>query len=56
MEVVSASNIVSLETEKATTACSFQTLTMNSFVMPQDFMRGQIGSYTYANMKLFLVS
>ena len=44
MEVVSISNLFSSETEKATTACNFQT--MNSFLMPH-LMRGQIGSYAY---------
>ena len=33
MEVVSTSNLGSLETEKATTACNFQTMVMNSFVI-----------------------
>ena len=33
MEAVSNSNLVSSENEKATTACNFQTMAMNSFVM-----------------------
>ena len=47
MEVVSTLNLVSLENEKITTACNFQTMAMNSSVMPHDLMRGQIGSYAY---------
>ena len=43
MEVVSTSNLVSVETEKTPTACNFQN--MNSFVMSHDLMRGQIGSH-----------
>ena len=43
MEVVSTSNLVSSETKKTTTACNFQTIAMNSFVVPHDLMRGQIG-------------
>ena len=46
MEVVSTSNLVSLEAEK-TIACNFQTIPINSFVMPHDLMRGQMGSYGY---------
>ena len=45
MEVVSASNIVSLEAEKTTSASNFQTMPINSFVMPHDLMKGQLGSY-----------
>ena len=47
MKVVSTSNLVSLETKKATTACNFQTIAMNSFVIPHDLMRGKIRSYPY---------
>ena len=47
MEVVSTSNLVSSENEKTTTACNFQTMAMNSFVMAHDLMRGQIRSYAY---------
>ena len=32
---------------KKTTACNFQTMAMNSSVMPHDLMRGQIESYAY---------
>ena len=47
MEVVSTSNLVSLENEKTTTT-NFQTMAMkSSSVMPHDLMRGQIGSYSY---------
>ena len=45
MEVVSISNLVSSEKEE-TTACNFQIMAMNSFVMPHDLMRDQ-RSYTY---------
>ena len=45
MDVVSASKLVSSETKKTTTACDFQTMTMNYFVMTHDLMRDQIGSY-----------
>ena len=41
MEVVSTSNLVSLETEKTATACNFQTVAINSLVMPHDLMRDQ---------------
>ena len=47
MEVVSTSNLVSSEAEKITTACNFQTMLINSFVMPHDLWKGQIGSYGY---------
>ena len=47
MEVVSILNLVYLEIKKTTTACHFQTMVMNVFVMPYDLMRDQIGSYTY---------
>ena len=42
MEVVSTLNFVSLVAKK-TTAGNFQTMLINSFVMPHDLMRGQIG-------------
>ena len=45
MEVVSTLNLVYLDTKRTTTACHFQTMIMNVFVMPHDLMRGQIGSY-----------
>ena len=44
MEVVSTSNLVSLEKKRT---CNFQTMAMNSFVMPYDLMRGWIGKYAY---------
>ena len=47
MEVVLTSNLVSSETGETTTACNFQTMAMNSFFIPHDLMRSQIGSYTY---------
>ena len=46
MEVVSTSNLVSSEKEKKT-ACNFQTMTVNSFVIPHDLIRGQMGTYAY---------
>ena len=43
MEVVSTSNLVSLEKKKKeTTACNFQIMAMNTFVIPHDLMKGQI--------------
>ena len=45
MDVVSTSNSVSSEAEETAIACNFQTMTINSFVMPHDLMRGQIRSY-----------
>ena len=47
MEVVLTSNLVSLETEETTTVCNFQTMAINSIVMPHYMMRGHIGSYVY---------
>ena len=49
MVVVSTSNLVSSEMKKkrTTAACNFKTMVMNSFVMPHDLMRDQIGSYAY---------
>ena len=48
MEVVSTLSLISLETKKKTkTDCNFQTMAMNSFFMPHDLMRSQIGSYGY---------
>ena len=49
MEVVSTSNLVSSENEnkKKTTACNFQNMAINSFGIPYDLMRGQIGTYAY---------
>ena len=47
MEVVSTSNLVSSENEIKTTACNFQTTAMNSFAIPHDLMRDQMGTYPY---------
>ena len=47
MEVVSTSNLVSSEAKKITIVCNFQTMPINSFFVPHDLMRGQIGSYEY---------
>ena len=47
MDVVSTLNLVSSEAEKTTTTSNFQTMNFNSFVMPHDLMRGQIGNYGY---------
>ena len=55
MNVVSNSNLVSLETEKRITACNFQTMVMNFFVIPQDLMRLNRKLCIYVNMKLFVV-
>ena len=46
MEIVSTSNLVSSENEKKT-AFNFQTMAANSFVIPHDLMRGQMGTYAY---------
>ena len=54
IKIVSTSNIVSSENEKTTTACSFQTMAMNSFVIPHELMRGQMGSYAYMQMWSYL--
>ena len=43
MEVISASKLVSSETEKVTIACNIQT--MNSFVMSHDLMRSYMRSH-----------
>ena len=50
METVSTLNLVSSETEKTTTACNFQTMAMNSFAIPHELMRDQIGNYSYMQM------
>ena len=47
MEIVSTLNLASSENEKTTTACNFQTMTMSSFVMTHDLIRGQIGNCAY---------
>ena len=47
MDVVSISNSISSDNEKTTIACNFQMMTINSFVMLHDLMKGQIGSYGY---------
>ena len=52
MVVVSTLNLVSSEKEKKTnkqkkTACNFQTMAMNCFVIQHDLMRRQIGTYEY---------
>ena len=52
MEVVSTSNIVSLENKKTTTVCNFQTMAMNSFFVSHDLMRDQIGSHAYMQAKI----
>ena len=52
MEVVSTSNLVSSENkenrtkkkQKKTIACDFQTMAMNSFVIPHDLMTVQMGT------------
>ena len=47
MKVVSTSNLVSLEAKKIITTRNFQTMTISSFFVPHDLMKGQIGSYEY---------
>ena len=51
MKVVATSNLVFSENEKKkkkkTTACNFQTMAMNSFVIPHDLIRDQMGTYAY---------
>ena len=54
MNLVSTSNLVSLENEKPTTTCNFQTIAMSTIVMLHDSMTGQIGSYV--NEKLLILS
>ena len=44
MEIVSTSNLVSSEKKRAS---NFQIMAMNSFVIPHDLMRGQMGTYAY---------
>ena len=39
---------------KKTTPCNFQTMAMNSFVIPHDLMRGQIGTYAYMQTSSYL--
>ena len=57
MELVSTLNLASSENEKIIRACNFQTMAMNSAVMPHDLIKGRIGNFSYmANMKLFVVS
>ena len=53
MEAVSTSNLVSSEAEKTTTTCNFQNININSFIMPHDLMRGQIGSYEYRQIQSY---
>ena len=47
MEVVSTLNLVSSENKQTNkkTACNFQTMALNSFVIPHDLMRGQMETY-----------
>ena len=47
MDILPTSKLVSSEAEKMATTCNFQTMNINSFVMPHDLMRCQIGSYGY---------
>ena len=57
MEVVSTSNLVSLENEKNKTkqkkTKNFQTMAMNSFVIPHDLMIGQRGTYAYIKISSY---
>ena len=45
MEIVSTSNLVSLEKGNTTTSCNFQTMAMKCFVIPHGLIRDQTGSY-----------
>ena len=36
-----------LEKQKKKAACNFQTMAMNSFVIPHDLMKDQMGTYAY---------
>ena len=58
MEVVSTSNLISSENKKKTktkkTACNFQTMAKNSFVIVQYLMRGQMGTYAYMQTSSYL--
>ena len=48
MEVVSTQTWFPRKAKKTTTACNFQTMAMNPFVIPHDLIRrGQIGSCAY---------
>ena len=47
MEVVSTLILVSSEVKKITTACDFQTMPIDSFVIPHDLIRSQIERYGY---------
>ena len=47
MEIASTSNLISSEAKKTTIVFNFQNMTINSFVMPHDLMKGPIGSYGY---------
>ena len=58
MEVVPTSNLVSLENEKnktkqKKTIKNFQTMAMNSFVIPHDLMIGQRGTYAYIKISSY---
>ena len=49
MEIVSTSSLIFSENKKRTT-CNFQTMAMNSSVMLQDLMRGQIGRHAFVQI------
>ena len=58
MEVVSTSNLVSLENKKKTTACNFQTMAMNSLVIPHEYIHiykpmHTYGTYAYIQMSSY---
>ena len=42
------------ENEKTTTACNFQTMAMNSLVIPHVLMRDQIGGYSYMQTYIYI--
>ena len=52
MEVVSTLNSVSSENEKTTTACNFETMTMNSFHNSTLFERPNRKIWIYANIAI----
>ena len=52
MDVVSTLNLVSSENKKKT-ACNFQIMAVNSFVIPHDLRRDQIGTYAYMQTSIY---
>ena len=52
MDVISTLNLVSSENEKKT-ACNFQIMAVNSFVISHDLRRDQIGTYEYKQTSIY---